>query len=118
MGVRDHPTAPRSPSQNGHAERLIGSSRRGYLDYVIVFGEAHLRRVLNGVRCEGLNSQQAQWHLLGAFCLKIGRSGLQGRPDDGGLRPGQRDKFVFVAQHKFFSLPHSIGCRIRVDFDV
>jgi transposase InsO family protein len=28
MGVRDHPTAPRSPWQNGHAERLIGSIRR------------------------------------------------------------------------------------------
>src|SRR5882757_895852 len=25
MGIRDHPTAPRSPWQNGHAERLIGS---------------------------------------------------------------------------------------------
>jgi transposase InsO family protein len=27
MGIRDHPTAPRSPWQNGHAERLIGSIR-------------------------------------------------------------------------------------------
>jgi hypothetical protein len=25
MGIRDRPTAPRSPWQNGHAERLIGS---------------------------------------------------------------------------------------------
>ena len=33
--------------QDGHAERLIGSSRRECLDHVIVFGEAHLRRVLN-----------------------------------------------------------------------
>src|SRR5260370_2537200 len=29
MGIRDHPTAPRSPWQNGHAERLIGSIRPG-----------------------------------------------------------------------------------------
>ena len=29
MGIRDHPTAKRSPRQNGHAERLIGSIRRG-----------------------------------------------------------------------------------------
>jgi transposase InsO family protein len=29
MGIRDHPIAPRSPWQNGHAERLIGSIRRG-----------------------------------------------------------------------------------------
>ena len=42
----DHPTAPRSPWQNGHAERLIGSIRRECLDHVVVFGEAHLRRIL------------------------------------------------------------------------
>jgi len=46
MGIRDHPTAPRSPWQNGHAERVIGSIRRECLDHAIVFGEAHLRRVL------------------------------------------------------------------------
>jgi transposase InsO family protein len=46
MGIRDHPTAPRSPWQNGHAERLIGSIRRECLDHIVVFGEAHLRRVL------------------------------------------------------------------------
>jgi hypothetical protein len=32
--------------QNGHVERLIGSIRRECLDHVVVFGEAHLRRVL------------------------------------------------------------------------
>src|SRR5438876_11106010 len=31
--IRDHPTAPRSPCQNCHAERLIGSIRREYLDH-------------------------------------------------------------------------------------
>src|SRR5882724_7093397 len=46
MGIRDHPTAPRSPWQNGHVERLIGSIRRECLDHVVVFGEAHLRRFL------------------------------------------------------------------------
>ena len=46
MGIRDHPTAPRSPWQNGHVERLIGSIRRECLDHVIVFGEADLRRIL------------------------------------------------------------------------
>jgi transposase InsO family protein len=46
MGIRDHPTAPRSPWQNGHVERLIGSIRRECLDHFVVFGEAHLRRVL------------------------------------------------------------------------
>jgi transposase InsO family protein len=46
IGIRDHPTAARSPWQNGHAERLIGSIRRECLDHVVVFGEAHLRRIL------------------------------------------------------------------------
>src|ERR1700747_759249 len=46
MGIRDKPTAPASPWQNGFAERLIGSIRRECLDHIIVFGEMHLRRVL------------------------------------------------------------------------
>ena len=46
MGIRDHPIAPRSPWQNPHAERLIGSIRRECLDRVVVAGEAHLRRIL------------------------------------------------------------------------
>jgi transposase InsO family protein len=46
MGIRDRPTAPRSPWQNGHVERLIGSIRRDCLDHVVVLGEAHLRCVL------------------------------------------------------------------------
>jgi transposase InsO family protein len=57
MGIRDKPTAPASPWQNGFAERLIGSIRRECLDHIIVLGEEHLRRILknyaayyNGVR--------------------------------------------------------------------
>src|SRR4051812_18768219 len=46
MGIRDRPTSPHSPWQNGYAERLIGSIRRECLDHVVVFGERHLRRVL------------------------------------------------------------------------
>jgi transposase InsO family protein len=46
MGIRDKPTAPASPWQNGCAERLIGSIRRECLDHFIVLGEAHLRRIL------------------------------------------------------------------------
>ncbi len=46
MSIRDHPIAPRSPWQNGHAERLIGSIRRECLNHIIVFDEAHLRRIL------------------------------------------------------------------------
>jgi len=46
MRIRDHPTAPRSPWQNGHVERVIGSIRRESLDHLVVFDEAQLRRVL------------------------------------------------------------------------
>ncbi len=46
MGIRDKPTAPASPWQNGVAERLIGSIRRECLDPIIVFGETHLRGIL------------------------------------------------------------------------
>ena len=46
MGIRDRPTAPQSPWQNGHTERLIGSIRRECLDHVVVFGERHLRHLL------------------------------------------------------------------------
>jgi transposase InsO family protein len=46
MGIRDRPTAPRSPWQNGHIERLIGSIRRECLDHVLVLSEAHLHGIL------------------------------------------------------------------------
>ena len=46
MGIRDRPISPRSPWQNGYAERLIGSIRRECIDHVIVFGECHLRLLL------------------------------------------------------------------------
>jgi transposase InsO family protein len=46
MGIRDRPTALRSPWQNGYCERLIGSIRRDCLDHVVVFGERHLRHLL------------------------------------------------------------------------
>jgi hypothetical protein len=46
MGIRDRPTAPRSPWQNTYAERLVGSIRRECLDHIIVLSEAHLRHIL------------------------------------------------------------------------
>jgi transposase InsO family protein len=51
MGIRDKPIAPLSPWQNGFAERLVGSIRRECLDHIIVFGEEHLRRVLQSYAC-------------------------------------------------------------------
>jgi hypothetical protein len=46
MGIRDRPIALRSPWQNAYVERLIGSIRRECLDHMIVFGKAHLRRMV------------------------------------------------------------------------
>jgi Integrase core domain len=46
VGIRDHPTAPRSPWQNGRVERLIGSIRRKCLDHIVVVGEVSLHRTL------------------------------------------------------------------------
>jgi transposase InsO family protein len=47
LGIRDRPTAPRSPKQNAYVERLIGSIRRECLDHVMVLGEGHLRRIMS-----------------------------------------------------------------------
>ncbi len=46
MGIAEVLIAPRSPWQNGYAERLIGSIRRECLDHLIVLSERHLLRIL------------------------------------------------------------------------
>jgi transposase InsO family protein len=51
MGIRDKPTAPASPWQNGYAERLIGSIRRECLDRLVTLSETHLRRILKTYAC-------------------------------------------------------------------
>jgi transposase InsO family protein len=43
MGIRDKPTAPASPWQNGFVERLIGSIRRSAWTTSLSY---HLRRIL------------------------------------------------------------------------
>ncbi len=60
MGIRDRPTSPRSPWQNGYCERLIGSIRRDCLDHVVVFGEQHLRHLL---RSYAIYYNQTRTHL-------------------------------------------------------
>jgi transposase InsO family protein len=69
MGIRDKPIAAGSPWQNGYAERLIGTIRRECLDHMIVFGEAHLRRILgkyaayyNGSRIHCSLDKDAPFH--------------------------------------------------------
>ena len=51
MGIRDRPISLRSPRQNGHMERLIGTLRRECLDRMLIFGEAHLRQILTSYAC-------------------------------------------------------------------
>jgi len=46
LGMEPLLTAYKSPWQNGHVERLIGSIRRECLDHVIIMNEGHLRRIL------------------------------------------------------------------------
>ena len=48
MGIEEVVIAYRSPWQSPYVERLIGSIRRECLNHVIVFNEAHLRRILKG----------------------------------------------------------------------
>src|SRR5213080_1315858 len=45
------PIAPRSPWQNGFAERLIESIQRECVDHVIALGEAHLCGILQAYAC-------------------------------------------------------------------
>jgi transposase InsO family protein len=60
MGIRDRPTSPGSPWQNGCAERLIGTVRRECLDQMLIIGESHLRRILS---CYAAYYNRARTHL-------------------------------------------------------
>ena len=87
MGIRDKPTAPASPWQNGFAERLIGSIRRECVDHCIVLGEAHLRRVLR-TYARYYNDIRTHWSLDkdAPVSRRVQRTGIiSSRPILGGL---------------------------------
>ena len=46
FGVRVLKTPVRTPTANAYCERLVGTLRREYLDYLIPFNERHLKSIL------------------------------------------------------------------------
>jgi transposase InsO family protein len=46
LGIKQVVTAVRSPWQNGYCERVVGTLKRECLNHMIVFNEAHARRIL------------------------------------------------------------------------
>ena len=48
LGIEQVVTAVRCPWQNGYCERVVGTLKRECLNHVIVFNEAHARRILRG----------------------------------------------------------------------
>lgn len=85
MGIAEVITAPRSPWQNAYTERVIGSIRRECLDYVIVFNERHLRRVLS--------SYMDYYHGTRTH-LSLNKDCADTRP----VRPPKRGKVIAIAQ--------------------
>jgi hypothetical protein len=55
----------------GHVERLIGSIRRECLDHVVVFGEAHRRRIL---KAYARNPRRCQRSKVSGFTMMIASS--------------------------------------------
>jgi transposase InsO family protein len=45
-GIRVVMTPPRSPQAKAYAERFVGTLRRECLDYLLIYGQRHLRSVL------------------------------------------------------------------------
>jgi transposase InsO family protein len=98
IGIRDRPTSPRSPWQNGYAERLIGSIRRECLDHVIVFSERHLRHLL---LCYMKYYNGTRTHLSLEKDAPVSRAvdrarHILCRPILGGLRPQRFDGELWI----------------------
>ena len=80
------------PWQNGFAERLIGSIRRECLDHIVVFGEAHLRRILRSYACYYNESGPIDhWIKMRRFLARS--SGDPGRTPSP-LRPGLNFRYT------------------------
>jgi transposase InsO family protein len=73
LGIEEVVIAPRSPWQNPYSERVIGSLRRECLDYVVVLGEKHLRRIM---RCAWRINNCGHNPLLYLFLVTFGMRDL------------------------------------------
>src|SRR5450755_5162354 len=87
MGIRDKPTAPASPWQNGVVERLIGSIRRECVDHIIVLGEAHLRRILKSYAADALGIGQGCARFSPGSANRCGQVTCHPRRTSSPLRP-------------------------------
>lgn len=74
LGLREVLIAPRSPWQNGYAERFIGSLRRECLDHIIAINELQLLRV---VRSYVAYYNRTRTH------LSLGKDPPESRPVEG-----------------------------------
>ncbi|MHC4213096.1 MAG: integrase core domain-containing protein, partial [Planctomycetota bacterium] len=63
FGLKDTPTAPRSPWQNPNAERVMDTLRRECLDHMIILNEKHLYGVLHEYICEYYNVSRTHMSL-------------------------------------------------------
>jgi len=77
MGARDRPISPGSPWQNGHVERLIGTLRRECLDRVLIFGEAHLWRILFAYGAHYDDKLRGRWHLTEAEVSRLQKQAIK-----------------------------------------
>jgi transposase InsO family protein len=103
MGVQVLRTPVQAPVANSYCERLLGTLRRECLDFLIPFGEAHLRRAL---LAWGLHYNRGRPHSSLGPGLPAPPPGLPAAPIAGHDRP--RDMRV-VARSMLGGLHHEYG---------
>ncbi len=96
LGTTPVPISPRSPWQNGVAERWVGSVRRELLDHVVVLGDGHLRRLM---------TEYVAYYHDGRPHLGLGKDSLLGRR----ATPRPTPDASLLAQPKVGGLHHRYG---------
>jgi len=83
LGIREIRTAPRAPTMNAFAERLIGTRRRECFDRVIVLNQWHAQRLLGEFR---------DWYNQDGVHLALGKDA----PDHPAIEPPELGKVVVL----------------------